>query len=99
MELDKYDPEKHSLEEYLEDLRIEDKWILSRINSLVNEVTEALNKYRIHEAARMLRRFIVEDISHWYIRLIRPVYGLKKILVTSLQHILFSTTYYINGCY
>ncbi len=95
MELDKYDPEKHSLEEYLEDLRIEDKWILSRINSLVNEVTEALNKYRIHEAARMLRRFIVEDISHWYIRLIRPRVWVeentrdKLTAYTVLYHVLY----------
>ncbi|MCD6301843.1 MAG: isoleucine--tRNA ligase [Staphylothermus sp.] len=72
MNLDKYDPTEHRVEDYLEHLRPEDRWLLSRINRLVKEVTEALDNYRLHEAARKLRRFIVEDVSHWYIRLIRP---------------------------
>jgi len=71
MNLDGFDPSKYRLEDYLDDLRIEDKWLLSRINSLAEKVTDALNNYRIHEAARILRSFIVEDVSHWYIRLIR----------------------------
>ncbi len=72
MNMDRYDPGEHRLEDYHDDLRVEDRWILSRINSVVRGVTESLEKYYIHEAARMLRRFIVEDVSHWYIRLIRP---------------------------
>ena len=72
MNLDGFDPSKYRLEDYLSDLRVEDKWLLSRINSLAEKVTKALDNYRVHEAARMLRSFIVEDVSHWYIRLIRP---------------------------
>jgi isoleucyl-tRNA synthetase len=72
MNLDGFDPLKYRLEDYMEYLRPEDKWVLSRINNLVRKVTDALDNYRIHEAARMLREFIVEDMSHWYIRLIRP---------------------------
>ncbi len=46
--------------------------ILSRTNNLVKKVTIHLEYYRVHEATRLLRSFIVEDVSHWYIRLIRP---------------------------
>ncbi len=72
MELDKFDPVEHSLSDYMDCLRFEDKWILSRLYSMVERVTKALEKYYVHEAAREIRRFIVEDVSHWYIRLIRP---------------------------
>jgi len=72
MNLDKFDPVKETIDKYKDHLRTEDQWILSRLNSLVKEVTKAMNEYNIHDAARMLREFIVEDVSHWYIRLIRP---------------------------
>ncbi|RLG81233.1 MAG: isoleucine--tRNA ligase [Thermoprotei archaeon] len=72
MNLDGFDPRKHRVEDYYDDLRVEDRWILSRINTLIDEVTQALNTYRVHEAARKLMEFIVEDVSHWYIRIIRP---------------------------
>lgn len=72
MNLDKYDPLQHRIDDYKEFLRYEDKWLLSRINSIAKKITESLEKYYIHEAARELRKFIVEDVSHWYIRLIRP---------------------------
>ncbi len=72
MQLDRFDPETHNLEDYLSDLSFEDLWILSRINRLIKRVTEALESSLIHEAAREVRKFIVEDVSRWYIRLIRP---------------------------
>ncbi len=72
MSLDRFDPEKHPLEKYMEYLHEEDKWILSRVENLTREVTEYFKTYHIHRAARLLRDFIVEDVSRWYIRLIRP---------------------------
>ena len=71
MELDKFDPEKHSLDKLEHSLTTEDKWLLSRVNSVVREVKEELNKMNLHLAARKLSEFIVEDISHRYIRLVR----------------------------
>jgi isoleucyl-tRNA synthetase len=71
MKLDEFDPVRHRLADYLDALRPEDRWILSRLNRLVAEVTKAMDEYRVHEAARAIRRFIVEDVSRWYIRLIR----------------------------
>ncbi len=71
MSLDNFDPEKYPLESIKDYLRPEDRWILSRLAKLCKKVTTALDEFRIHEAARAIREFIVEDVSHWYIRLIR----------------------------
>ncbi len=71
MRLDGFDPAEHSIESVAEHLRPEDKWLLSRLNRVIAEVTRALEAYRVHEAARLVRRFIVEDVSRWYVRLIR----------------------------
>jgi len=72
MNLDGYDPTKHGIDRYLNHLRIEDRWLLSRLNTLIDEVTEAMEEYRVHDAVRALKHFVVEDVSHWYVRLIRP---------------------------
>ncbi|MHA1593795.1 MAG: isoleucine--tRNA ligase [Candidatus Baldrarchaeia archaeon] len=71
MELDKFSPKKYSLRDLLPHMAPEDRWMLSRINSVVKSVTKKLDEYLFHEATRELLDFIVEDVSHWYIRLIR----------------------------
>jgi len=52
-------------------LRDEDKWIISRANSLAKEVEEDFNKLFFHQATRKINNFILEDLSRWYVRLIR----------------------------
>ncbi len=52
-------------------LGIEDKWILSRINSLINEATESYNKFKPYEAIQKIEKFLVEDLSRTYIKIIR----------------------------
>ncbi len=71
MSLDGYDPEKTKLDDVREHLEDADRWILSRLQRLVERVTQAYEEYRVHEGVRALRDFIVEDVSRWYIRLIR----------------------------
>ncbi len=93
MNLDKYDPVKHDLRKYIEYLRTEDRWILSRVNNLVKKVTDAMNKYHVHEAARLLRKFIVEDVSHWYIRLIRPRVWVEENVPDKMAA--YATLYYV----
>jgi isoleucyl-tRNA synthetase len=44
-----------------------DKWMLSRLNSLVSEVTTLLENFDIHLPTRALERF-VEELSNWYVR-------------------------------
>ena len=52
-------------------LRAEDKWIISKANTLVKEVAEDLDKLFFHKATRKINNFILEDLSRWYVRLIR----------------------------
>ncbi|ATZ61823.2 MAG: isoleucine--tRNA ligase [Methanosarcinales archaeon Met12] len=72
MALDNFDPSAVSSESVKSHLRIEDKWVLSKVNSLILEVEDAMARYELHRATRALQNFIVEDLSRWYIRLIRP---------------------------
>jgi len=52
-------------------IEIEDKWILSKFNSLVKEVTESYNNYRFPEAVQKIENFLVFDLSRRYIQIIR----------------------------
>jgi isoleucyl-tRNA synthetase len=45
-----------------------DRWILSRLETTIKEVTEDLEKYDITGAARKIEKFVLEDLSLWYIR-------------------------------
>ena len=68
MALDNFNPEesKNNLS-----LREEDKWIISRVNTLSKEVGEDINNLQFHQATRKINNFILEDLSRWYVRLIR----------------------------
>jgi isoleucyl-tRNA synthetase len=72
MNLDNYSEESHGLEKYLNSLKPEDRWILSRLGKLYLSFTQNFESLNIHKAARDLRDFVVEDLSHWYVRLVRP---------------------------
>ena len=48
-----------------------DRWILSRLNSLVKEVTEAYEAYEPTKAGRAISDFVQDDLSNWYVRLNR----------------------------
>jgi len=45
-----------------------DKWIISKLNNLVNQVTEGLDNYEITLTSRIIEKFLIEDLSQWYIR-------------------------------
>lgn len=50
---------------------VEDKWIISKLNSLAKEVNLAYNSYNFYKAATVLDKFVVEELSRTYIKLIR----------------------------
>lgn len=57
-------------------LALADRWILSRYNRAVDEVTRHLNNYDIGEAAREVYEFIWNEFCDWYIELVKPrLYG------------------------
>jgi len=48
-----------------------DRWILSELNSLVQSVDELYGDYEPTKAARLISKFVIEDLSNWYVRLSR----------------------------
>ncbi|MBR2700149.1 MAG: class I tRNA ligase family protein, partial [Clostridia bacterium] len=64
--IDGYVPAEHKAEPA--DLTLMDKWVLSRLNSLVKAVDEGLAGYKITESARAIQAF-VDELSNWYVRL------------------------------
>ncbi len=72
--IDKFNPLEHTLKS--ECLTVMDKWLLSKLNSMVKEVDENLANYRIPEAARALQDF-VDELSNWYVRRGRERYWVQ----------------------
>ncbi|MEM5853582.1 MAG: isoleucine--tRNA ligase [Candidatus Aenigmatarchaeota archaeon] len=52
-------------------LKQEDKWILSKVNSLVENCTKNFKEHNAHKAANYIINFIINEFSRWYIKLIR----------------------------
>ncbi|MEE1329737.1 MAG: isoleucine--tRNA ligase [Acutalibacteraceae bacterium] len=72
--IDEFDPTKYSLKDCK--LTVMDKWLLSKLNSMVQSVDDNLANYRIPEAARVLQEF-VDDMSNWYVRRGRERYWVQ----------------------
>ena len=82
-----------------QDLAPVDRWILSKMNRLVSEVTENMEKYELGVAAAKIYDFIWDELCDWYIEMVKPrlyntddalsqnaaLYTLKKVLTTSLK--------------
>lgn len=72
--IDEFDPTKYRLNDCA--LTVMDKWLLSKLNSMVKSVDDNLANYRIPEAARALQEF-VDDMSNWYVRRGRERYWVQ----------------------
>ena len=46
-----------------------DRWIISQLNTLIKEVTEALDDYEPTRAGRAIQTFVIDNLSNWYVRL------------------------------
>ncbi|MCL2149036.1 MAG: class I tRNA ligase family protein, partial [Methanomassiliicoccaceae archaeon] len=71
MAIDGYDPSAHTLDGIREHLRKEDRWMLSRAEKVKRAVTEGLESRELHKVARAIEDYIMEDLSRWYVRLVR----------------------------
>ena len=82
----------------LDDLTPADKWILSKANTLVKEVTDNMENYELGIAVAKLHDFIWEEFCDWYIEMVKPrlyndedatkaaaLYTLKNVLVIALK--------------
>ena len=72
--IDEFNPMNYKLE--YDKLAVMDKWLLSKLNSVVKAVDENLGNYRIPEAARALQDF-VDEMSNWYVRRSRERFWAK----------------------
>ena len=73
-DIDSFDPTKYNLE--YDKLSVMDKWLLSKLNTLVKTVDDYLNNYKITETARALQSF-TDDMSNWYVRRCRERFWAK----------------------
>jgi len=65
-------------------LFLEDKWILSKFNNLIEEVTRGYNEYKLPEVVQKLERFLVNDFSRTYIQIIRDRAGEAKEIINEI---------------
>ena len=77
----------------------EDKWILSRLNDTVREVTENMNKYELGIAVQKVYDFLWDEFCDWYIEMVKPrlykaddldsrlaaLWTLRKVLISGLK--------------
>ena len=71
MIIDGYDPEAHPMSEMSRHLRDEDRWMISRTQKVIAEVTDKMETRELHKVARALEDYIMEDLSRWYVCLVR----------------------------
>ncbi len=82
----------------LADLTLADKWIMSKMNDLVKDVTDNMEKYELGIAADKIYGFLWEEFCDWYIEMVKPrlwndedetkaaaLYTLKTVLVNGLK--------------
>ncbi len=72
--IDDFDATKYTLE--YDKLPVMDKWILSKLNTLIKTVDANLENYKITETARVLEDF-VDELSNWYVRRCRERFWAK----------------------
>lgn len=63
--IDNFNPNDYKLE--LDKLSVMDKWILSKLNTVIKIVDENMNSYKITESTRAMENF-VDELSNWYVR-------------------------------
>ncbi|MCL2891099.1 MAG: isoleucine--tRNA ligase, partial [Methanomassiliicoccaceae archaeon] len=71
MNIDNYDPEKHTFDSMKAHFRDEDLWMISKTERMKREVTENMESRSLHKVGRALEDYILEDLSRWYVRLVR----------------------------
>ena len=69
--IDNFDATKYTLD--YDKLSIMDKWLISKLNTLIKEVDNNLENYKITETSRVIAEF-VDELSNWYVRCSRERY-------------------------
>jgi len=90
------DYDSHSGEDRAGHLSLADRWILSRLDSVVATVTEALEEYKFNEAAHALYQFVWHEFCDWHLEIIKPVlYGDPSADPSGREPSQYETTRYV----
>ncbi len=68
-----------------------DKWIISRLNTVIRDVRAAYEDYDVKSAGRILEAFVCDDVSNWYVRLNRARYWAGE--MTADKNAAYATLY------
>ena len=93
--IDEFDATRYTLE--YDKLSVMDKWLLSKMNTLIKDVDNHLENYRIPEAARALQEF-VDDMSNWYVRRSRERFWAKGMEQDKINAYMTLYTALVNVC-
>lgn len=101
MGLDNYKPSEtsdgkwdaSSVEDHISEFSREDRWLISRINSLAEVVTKEMDVCNLHRASRPISTFVLDELSRWYVQLVRPRMWLEEESVSKKQA--YDTMYYV----
>jgi isoleucyl-tRNA synthetase len=101
MQLDGYAPasdkngrwDPSAVEENIRDFTREDRWLISRVNSLAATVTQEMEVCNLHRATRPVAAFVLDELSRWYVQLVRPRMWLEEESVSKKQA--YDTMYYV----
>ena len=94
-DIDGFDHTKYTLE--YDKLSVMDKWILSKMNSMIKAADENLAGYRIPEAAKAMQAF-VDDLSNWYVRRGRERYWATEMTQDKINAYMTLHTALVNLC-
>ncbi len=94
-DIDGFDPTQHTLD--YESLSVMDKWLLSKMNSMVKAADENLNNYALPEAAKAMQEF-VDDMSNWYVRRCRERYWAQEMTQDKINAYMTLWTALVTVC-
>ncbi|MDR0438758.1 MAG: isoleucine--tRNA ligase, partial [Methanocalculaceae archaeon] len=101
MQLDDYEPvttatgiwDPLMIENHLMEYSREDRWLVSRVNSLATQVTKEMGVCNLHRVTRSIATFVLDDLSRWYVQLVRPRMWLEDASISKKQA--YDTVYYV----
>ncbi|SDA16314.1 Isoleucyl-tRNA synthetase [Ruminococcus sp. YE71] len=94
-DIDGFDPTKYTLD--YDKLSVMDKWILSKMNTMIRLADDNLANYRIPEAAKAMQDF-VDDLSNWYVRRGRERYWSPEMTQDKINAYMTLWTALVNVC-
>ena len=94
-DIDGFDPTKYTLD--YDKLSVMDKWLLSRMNTMIASADANLENYRIPEAASAMETF-VDEMSNWYVRRCRDRFWAKGMEQDKINAYMTLYTALVNVC-